>query len=132
MKFVANCKVSDLDEIVEKLTNQGYISHHSFRLTPGEYTGVVDSIEDYISISNYEKKDGKVNGGIMYAVRGTIQINGGQAFKVDGFDVVGARRLLVTPEQIKLLSPNCSFSFTVNNNGFVSHLSVGRLPESDQ
>lgn len=130
METIGNITKEQIEPTSKALEAKGYISMTS-GLQAGEYSGTVDNIEEFISVATYDKPNGNNKGGVMYAVRGTIQINGGQAFKVDGFDVVGAKRLLMAKDQVKLLSPNCSFTFTVTDKGYSSKVAVSKETEED-
>ena len=114
-------------ETYENITNdfiaKGY-KPLSSGLPAGDYTGIIDDVEEFISMSTYDKPNGKDKGGVMFAIRATISINGGEAYKVYGFEESGAKKLLVTKDQLKNLEPGCSFSFTVTDKGYTSKVTV--------
>ena len=107
----------------KELNKNGFYEPSS-NLLPGVYSGMVDNIEEFISIMTYDKVNGSVKGGILSAVIGTVGIDGGSAFRVEGFQLSGGKRLLLNSAQIGLLSPGCSFTFEVTDKGYAAKVAT--------
>lgn len=123
MANITNASKSTLDSVTNEFIAKGY-QPLSSGLPAGSYTGIVDPIEEFISMRTYEKPNGIQKGGLMYAVRATISFNRGEAFRVYGFEETGAKKLLLTKDQLKALEPGCSFSFEINDKGYSTKVKV--------